>query len=279
MYVCMYVRMYVCMYVYVRMCVQAHVCVPQVHTILESGHLETWNLLTRNIAHTSDLGEGKLQIVGFDLFRQSGLQTRRFITCTSSGRVVVRQQGAGDHVFKVGEQVYRMRLERQSENQIATGGKENFLKVWDTTTGQKTWQCKNVAHDDLNLRVPFWINDLAFSPLDATRILTGTAHHEIKLYDTQASKRPVMDLPFGKAAITSLGYAVDGNSIFAGDGAGNLKRIDLRVKRVIGGYHGIAGSVRSLHVHPTLPFLAACGMDRHARVFNINSRALVPPKS
>ena len=33
--------------------------------------------------------------------------------------------------------------------------------------------------------------------------------------------------------------------------------------------------VRSIHVHPTLPFLASCGLDRFARVYHTKTRELV----
>ena len=34
--------------------------------------------------------------------------------------------------------------------------------------------------------------------------------------------------------------------------------------RLLGAFKGIAGSVRSIQYHPTLPYIASCGLDRRA---------------
>jgi len=168
-----------------------------------------------------------------------------------------------------------MRLERASQNIIATGGKENFLKLWDISTCKQTWKCKNVGHDMLNLAAPFWINDIQFSPQNPCQIATGTGHHEFKMYDTNVALRPVVDLKMGKAPIMSVAFAPDGLSVFTGDARGNLSCVDIRMKRINGVYRGISGSIRSLHCHSTLPLVAACGLDRFARVYNIKTREIV----
>ena len=51
-----------------------------------------------------------------------------------------------------------------------------------------------------------------------------------------------------------------------------LRRIDLGTMKLIGGYKGIGGSIRSLDVHPHLPYVASCGLDRCVRVHHVESR-------
>ncbi len=38
---------------------------------------------------------------------------------------------------------------------------------------------------------------------------------------------------------------------------------------------GIAGSVRSIALHPTLPLMASGALDRFVRVHNVNTRKIV----
>lgn len=51
-----------------------------------------------------------------------------------------------------------------------------------------------------------------------------------------------------------------------GDAVGNVTQLDVRTGRAVGAFKGSAGSVRSLAVHPTQNYLAACGLDRSARI-------------
>jgi WD40 repeat protein len=44
---------------------------------------------------------------------------------------------------------------------------------------------------------------------------------------------------------------------------------------VVGNYKGNAGSVRSLALHPTLPLLAAVGLDRHLRIYHVGTQKLL----
>ena len=116
----------------------------------------------------------------------------------------------------VGENVCRMRQNPHQRHLVATGGKENDLKVWDLTNpSTPTFKAKNVSilhtcgcigwalalmevlvlsgcnwknlgifssmqvrNDWLNLRVPIWVMDMAFLP-DSQQIVTCTGHHQV----------------------------------------------------------------------------------------------------
>ena len=61
---------------------------------------------------------------------------------------------------------------------IATGGKENDLKVWSLDNMETpVYKAKNVADNWMRLREPVWIMSLDF--LDKQRIVVGTAHHKV----------------------------------------------------------------------------------------------------
>lgn len=44
---------------------------------------------------------------------------------------------------------------------------------------------------------------------------------------------------------------------------------------VVGSFKGNAGSVRSVSLHPTLPLVAAVGMDRHLRIYHIGTQKVL----
>ena len=69
----------------------------------------------------------------------------------------------------------------EGECLIASGGKENDLKIWDLSKlGEKKepiFRAKNVPDNWMQLREAIWIMDINF--LDASRIVTSTAYHQV----------------------------------------------------------------------------------------------------
>ncbi|CAM9802466.1 unnamed protein product [Pylaiella littoralis] len=168
---------------------------------------------------------------------------------------------------------------------LAAGGKENDLKTWDVDTGQCTWKAKNVPHDFLDLRQPVWITTLC--PLavqgvsnggggsagaGTTQLVVGTAHRQVRLYDTRAQKRPTHSVDADEHGITTIAVAPDGREVVVADTAGLVRVLDLRKIKWGRRFEGPAGSVRGLAFHPTLPVLACVGLDRMARIYDYRSR-------
>ena len=69
---------------------------------------------------------------------------------------------------------------------IATGGKENDLKIWNLNQTQKStethdiqpiFRAKNMPDNWMQLREPVWIMSIDF--LDENRVVVGTAHHQV----------------------------------------------------------------------------------------------------
>ena len=167
----------------------------------------------------------------------------------------------------------------------AVGGLEHDAAMVDLETGQVRWQARNVKHDRLELRVPVWVTALQFlSPDDrgGSLLAAATAFRQVRLYDARAQRRPVAECADVSAGVlqtefglTSLVVRRDGTEAIVGDRGGNVMPVNLRTMRVSGRFIGPSGSVRSLALHPSLPYLATVGLDRTARVFNVDSHELV----
>ncbi|GAB0202042.1 WD repeat-containing protein 74 [Grus japonensis] len=126
-----------------------------------------------------------------------------------------------------------------------------------------------VRNDWLDLRVPVWDRDLRFLP-GSEKIVTCTAHRQVRLYDPSSpQRRPVLEMTFGEGPLTALGVGAGGSSVVVGSARGEVAVIDLRQGRVLRALRGCAGAVRGLQLHPSLPLVASCGLDRFLRVHHL----------
>lgn len=201
-----------------------------------------------------------------------------WITCVESGLVKVWKEGSteSDTVeINVGSGICRMRQNPSQKHHVATGGKENPLKVWDLEKPDKAiFTAKNVAHDWLDMRVPVWVRDIGFIP-DSDKIVTCTGHRQVHVYDPSTpQRRPVMEAKFGEYPLTALSLPASQGTVVVGNTHGELAILDLRKGLVRGCLKGLAGSVRGLQCHPSLPLVASCGLDRFLRVHSLEDRSL-----
>ena len=65
---------------------------------------------------------------------------------------------------------------------IASGGKENDLKIWDINQlsddkKEPIFRAKNLPDNWMQLRQPIWIMGIDF--LDADRVIVSTAFHQV----------------------------------------------------------------------------------------------------
>ena len=188
--------------------------------------------------------------------------------------------------FTAAKPVEAMRVYQQEF--YAIGGNERSLKVYDVSTGKQRWKSKNVPNDFLSLRVPIYVSDLRVLK-DGHRVLTATAHGQIRLYDMRSDNcRPVMEIKNeyknnGAARVVMEGWksiCVDSTEqkFVAGDRAGNMAIYELRqgMRRLGKFKDGVAGgSIRDLECHPTRPYVASVGLDRYLRIHDMNTRRLV----
>ncbi|CAD5114380.1 DgyrCDS3513 [Dimorphilus gyrociliatus] len=178
-------------------------------------------------------------------------------------------------IINAGKNICRMRQNYSNSNLIATGGKENCLKIWDLNQPEKpSFIAKNVKNDWLDHRVPIWVKDISFVP-NSNKVVTCTGHHQIRLYDLSGKqKRPVLEAKYDEYPLTSLALVGDGNQVIVGNTHGNMGLIDLRKGQLVYNYKGIAGSIKSLMCHPSSKYVASCGLDRFVRVHDIKTRKL-----
>ncbi|XP_054842895.1 WD repeat-containing protein 74 [Eublepharis macularius] len=198
------------------------------------------------------------------------------ITCVQSGLLKVWRDTSSENVeIQVGAGVCRMRQNPEQLHRVATGGKENCLKVWDLHQPQEPiFRAKNLRHDWLDLRVPVWDRDMQFLP-GSEKIVTCTGHHQVRLYDPSSpQRRPVLEATFGEYPLTALSLTSDGNAVVVGSSHGDVAVIDLRQGRLVKCLKGLAGSVRAIQCHPVLPLVASCGLDRFLRVHNLHHKRL-----
>ncbi|XP_059566361.1 WD repeat-containing protein 74 isoform X2 [Myotis daubentonii] len=218
---------------------------------------------------------------GEGTFRGLAQADGTLITCVDSGVLRVwgdDKETSSDPVLelRVGPGVCRMRQDPVRPHVVATGGKENALKVWDLQGSEEpVFRAKNVRNDWLDLRVPIWDQDIQFLP-ESRKLVTCTGYHQVRVYDPASpQRRPVLEATYGEHPLTAMTLTPGGNSVIVGNTHGQLAEIDLRQGRLLGCLKGLAGSVRGLQCHPSKPLLASCGLDRILRVHRIrNPRGL-----
>lgn len=237
-------------------------------------------------------------------------------TCTNAGLAIFTEvaslapgKSVNSKEFELPPPISVMRMHPTIPNVIAFGGKENDLQVWagsksshsfyaDGSEAQDSpcdlwsaltpiWQAKNVKNDDLDLRVPVWISDLAFLPALATsqpssvkdlRIVTSTRFQQLRIYETKRARRPTTSAelcqqPISQFLLTSptsdnLTAPIE---LILTDSAANVTHVDLTKQNVIGSFKGFSGSVNSLTRSEDGKIIAAGGMDGYLRAFDAST--------
>ncbi|XP_041366173.1 WD repeat-containing protein 74-like [Gigantopelta aegis] len=165
----------------------------------------------------------------------------------------------------------------EDQSKIATGGKENDLKVWDLNcVNEPVFKAKNVRNDWLNLHVPVWVLRIQFIP-QSSKIVSCTGHHQVRVYDPSSpQRRPVLDMNFDEYPITSMSLRNDKEfEVVVGNTQGSMALLDLRQGKIIQKYKGFAGTFKHIQCHSSLPLVASCGLDRFLRIHDIESRELL----
>lgn len=212
--------------------------------------------------------------VGLGMIQKFGSVVR----CSDVGDVMVKntlKDAAKPASFSVGPDICRMRIEPSQQTHIGVGGKERDVSIWSLETQQAVFKAKNVTHDTLDMRVPVWVKDLQFlshGSSNGFRAVAGTGYRHVRIYDTNTKRRPVQEITFGEYPVNALCVSPDETRVFVADTAGNLDILDLRTLKHLGRCTGPVGALRDLACHPTLPYVAAVGLDRMVHVFNVNTR-------
>lgn len=120
-----------------------------------------------------------------------------------------------------------------------------------------------------------WNSAIAFNhgQEGGNQIVVGTGYGKLRLYDTNAGRRPQLDVPFKGYRITCLAPEMCGNRWWVGDASGNLQIFDTRAGKYSGAIKGFGGSIRSLDIHQSESLIASAGLDRFVRVNALRSRS------
>jgi len=207
------------------------------------------------------------------------LERGKIVTCVESGELNVWNLDGftKETTINAGSNICRMRRSPLKTNILATGGKENPLKLWDLQSPkQPIFMVKNVKHDWLDLRVPIWETDFRFVN---ECIVTCTGHHHIRMYDPRGNqRRPVAQIEWGDCPFTSISLTPRENQVVAGNSQGSMGLFDIRGKgtsKLVHCFRGFAGSISSIECHPTEPYVASCGIDRFARLHHLLTKEQV----
>jgi hypothetical protein len=170
-----------------------------------------------------------------------------------------------------------MAVDTQS-NKLALGGQDRETALFDIESSKQLFKCKNLPPDPQTLLAPLvGPSCIEFMGDNGNKFAVGTAHRQVRLYDSRAARRPVFYTPDDllEYRVTALCYDATHHEheLFVGDAAGTLLKLDLRA---IGRgtsttnpvrYVGPGGSVRGLEVRENK--LVVVGLDRMLRVYNV----------
>ncbi|RVE41723.1 hypothetical protein evm_013635 [Chilo suppressalis] len=215
-------------------------------------------------SYTADFGSG--HVVGL------GRCKRKLVAALSSGVVKIWSKKQ-EEVLQVGK-LDCMRLCAEETSLFATGGEENDLKVWRIGEPEPIFSAKNLPHDWLQLRRPVWVNSLTFLPGDGSLLAACSRHGYVRLYDTRAQRRPVINVEFTMAA-TCITPSFDDRQVLVGFGRGQMHQVDLRNSRPDKGYKGCTGAVTDITIVRDARLVVSTSLDRQIRVHKYETKELL----
>ncbi|XP_059187389.1 WD repeat-containing protein 74 [Centropristis striata] len=205
----------------------------------------------------------------------AALSSSALVTCVECGTLRVWAEDRSEPVTELnaGKNVCRMRQNPAHPHKVATGGKENGLKIWDLQKPEEpVFNAKNLRDDWLDLRRPHWVRDMAFIP-DSDKVVTCTGYHQVHVFDPSSpQRRPVLEVAYGEHPLTALSLTAGGDTVVVGNTHGQIALLDLRKGVVRGVLKGLSGGVRALQCHPSQPVVASCGLDRFLRIHSLEER-------
>uniref|UniRef100_A0A023FA33 Putative wd repeat domain 74 n=1 Tax=Triatoma infestans TaxID=30076 RepID=A0A023FA33_TRIIF len=231
--------------------------------------VKVYNVQSKTFTFSDDRKFGEGPIVGVSKFK--GL----LMSAVESGIVRMWRENDVDVItIESGGHLDRM---RHKDGVIATGGKENDLKLWDIHTGgKKLFAAKNVRHDELELRVPIWVTDIAFIP-DSKKVAVTTKHGHVRVYDPSTPmRRPVVNVQVPEQALTCIAYSYKDHHVIVGSGTGQMNLVDLRSKGlVMNKYKGFVGGIKSVGCSLSEPYIVSVSLDRHFRIHHLLTKELL----
>ncbi|KAK9829390.1 hypothetical protein WJX72_005540 [[Myrmecia] bisecta] len=129
-----------------------------------------------------------------------------------------------------------------SSARLAVGCQGTELTVWDIATRQRLYLAKGNKPNRIGLVDKPWNAAVAFLPgPDSNKIMTGTGHHKLRLYDMR-QRRPALDIAFAESRVTALAPEADGARCWASNGKGQVEVLDLAAAKMGGALQGVGGA-------------------------------------
>ncbi|KAL1457615.1 hypothetical protein WDU94_007824 [Cyamophila willieti] len=235
--------------------------------------IKIYDVEFKNFNTNTDVSCGEGDIVGVSRYDEC------ILTAVQSGDVKLwRYKTEGDQwtKFNVGANLERMKHNQES-NVMATGGKENDLKLWDLNTTQNIFSAKNVKPDEFDLRRPVWVNDIAFLP-NSDKVAVCSKQGYVRVYDPKVTtqRRPVLKIDVPDYAFSCLSTTNQNHYVLAGTTTGDMIAVDLRGKgKPCYKYKGFAGCVKSITCPQNENIILSVSLDRYFRVHDFHTKKLL----
>lgn len=211
------------------------------------------------------------------------------LTCSATG--IVRGSQLGEHKTTTLEiDLGRSNLQawtvtNRNKLQFVSGGDEKDLEVveLDLTkqTAKSIWQARNVKNNHLDLRVPINItsvlilHDTTNNNTTLPRIVTGTKLGQLRVYDPETARRPIIDIKASKYCISSLCVGPTESTVIYSDAHSTIATFDIAKKSIGSKFTGATGCVKALENFAVNGYLISGGLDRYIRVYDIRTRTCV----
>lgn len=164
------------------------------------------------------------------------------------------------------------------KNIYATGGNENDVKLWNLASenpSEPIFKARNLPHDNLDLRIPVWVQDITFLPRTTEVLGVGTRYGDLRLYDIRTSQRPVSNVKCFDHPVMSISATMNDRQVIIGSAKGEAGLFDLRNpkhERLLMKYVGHSGSIRHVEACKDKPYFVSCGLDRHLYVHKFSNK-------
>ncbi|XP_073221682.1 ribosome biogenesis protein nsa1-like [Cicer arietinum] len=248
---------------------------------------------TITTANDVDVQSEENNIIGLHLFAKQNLELDSrvctLLTCTGKGNASIRSIEVPDSLTGSsstnssktwdvcnGGNILCCKVDGNEEFALF-GGKGVEVNIWNLANETKIWNAKSPPKNSLGIFTPTWFTSVSFlSKDDHRKFVAGTNNHQVRLYDISAQRRPVLSIDFRETPIKALAEDIDGNTIYVGNGSGDMASVDIRTGKMLGCFTGkCSGSIRSIVRHPELPVVASCGLDGYLRLWDTKTRQLL----
>uniref|UniRef100_A0A060T9A9 Ribosome biogenesis protein NSA1 n=1 Tax=Blastobotrys adeninivorans TaxID=409370 RepID=A0A060T9A9_BLAAD len=248
-------------------------------TSRKGGKIHVYSLPDFDLVHDHVIDSG--EVVGLEIVNSYAL------ICSEKGtieRLALKEQD-GKEAYDVEQVVYSLEPGKtvsafavnasKTGYSVAIGGEELDLQVLEVQFGDEkepiksVFKAKNVKNDRLNMRVPVWITNIAF--LSDSKLITSTHYGQLRLYDITKARRPAISAKVSDREIKAMAMAAAEGSVIVTDNHSNVSKYSIDNFEPKGKYHGSTGAAQDVHASQG-GYVAAAGLDRYLRVYDLNTR-------